>query len=256
MPNLIANINPLTKLAVMVAVTSPLFLSLDWVSAAVSTALTLALAPVCGVTYAQLARSSWPLAIIAPLSGVSMLLYGASGGEVYFSFGPAVISQNSIVLAVAVTVRVFAVALPVIVLTRGIDLTELGDACGQILRLPATFVLGTLAGVRMIGLVREDRRVLAQARRARGLGDRGRLAQAGSVAFGVLVAALRRSGRLATSLEARGLGRTPPGGRSRTWARASALGAKDAVVLAVALAVGCAPQVCAALAGTWRFLGL
>lgn len=72
--------------------------------------------------------------------------------------------------------RVFAVALPVIVLARDIDPpTELGDGLAQIWHLPSRFVIGAVAGVRMLTLFKDDWDSLARARRARGIADVGRI---------------------------------------------------------------------------------
>ena len=184
MPNVLTGVNPLTRLAVIILVTTPLLLSVDWVSAAVSLVITLLCAPLCGVSWWRLLKMSWPLFIIAPISGISMLLYAQEGGREYFSFFLATVTDNSIELAVAMMLRVLAVALPVIVLARDIDPTELGDALAQILKLPARFVIGAVAGVRMLTLFKDDWQAMGQARRARGLADRGRISHLVSMTFG------------------------------------------------------------------------
>lgn len=251
-----ATVNPLTRLVAMIIITTPLLLSVDWVSAAVSLALTVMLAPLCGMSWPRLVATAWPLLLIAPLSGVSMLLYGAPGGREYFRFLFAVISDNSIELAIAITLRVLAIALPVVILARDIDPTRLGDALAQILHLPARFVLGAVAAVRMATLLRTDWDTLARARRARGVADQGRIRRFAGMAFGLLVVALRRGGRLATAMEARGFGRTPVYGPRRTWARPARLDARDWVVIGVAAAVAAVPVVVSVTNDSWRFLGL
>lgn len=256
MPNLLTEVNPVTRLAVMVVLTTPLLLSLDWVSATVSLTLTVLLAPLCGVGWPRLIRLAWPLLIIAPMSGFSMLLYGKPGGHEYFTLWLAVVTENSVELAVAVMVRVLAVALPVVVLARGIDPTELGDGLAQVLRLPARFVIGAVAGIRMATLFRDDWAAMERARRARGLTDRGRIRHTASMSFGLLVVALRRGGKLATAMEARGFGRTPPGGRARTWARPSRMNTKDWLVIMSAVALAAVPVVASVVTNSWRFFGL
>ena len=76
MPNVLTGVNPLTRLAVIILVTTPLLLSVDWVSAAVSLVITLLCAPLCGVSWWRLLKMSWPLFIIAPRrwEGVFLLL--------------------------------------------------------------------------------------------------------------------------------------------------------------------------------------
>lgn len=256
MANILATVNPVTRLALMVIITTPLLLSLDWVSATVSLGLTVLLAPLCGVPWPRLIRLAWPLLIIAPLSGISMLLYGRPGGKEYFSIWLAVVTENSVELAIAVMIRVLAVALPVVVLARDIDPTELGDGLAQVLRLPARFVIGAVAGVRMATLFKDDWASMERARRARGLTDRGRIAHMASMSFGLLVVALRRGGKLATAMESRGFGRTPPDGRSRTWARESRLRTQDWLVMAGAVVLAAVPVVVSVITNSWRFFGL
>ncbi|MDY3127251.1 MAG: energy-coupling factor transporter transmembrane component T [Corynebacterium sp.] len=250
--NLIAGINPAVRLAMMVVWTTPLLLSVDWVSASISLVLTVLLAPLCGMNWLRLTKVAWPLFLIAPLSGLSMLLYGRPGGEEYFSFWLATVTDNSIELAIGMTVRVLAVALPVIVLARDIDPTELGDALAQVVRLPARFVIGAMAGARMAMLFRNDWESLARARRARGLGDRNKIAHLLSMSFGILVMAIRRGGKLATAMEARGFGRT----KGRTWARESRLSIRDGWVLLATCFLTAVPVVTSIATGWWRFLGL
>lgn len=177
-------------------------------------------------------------------------------GEEYFSWWLITVTENSLTLAIAITLRVLAVALPTVVLARDIDPTELGDALSQILRLPSRFVIGAVAGVRMMTLLKSDWQSLGMARRARGLTDEGRFKHLLTMSFGLLVIALRRGGKLATAMEARGFGRTPPGGGERTWARESRLHARDGWVMACGLALACVPVVTSVLTGAWRFFGL
>ena len=117
------------------------------------------------------------------------------------------------------------------------DPTDLADGLAQVARLPARFVLGSLAGVRLLTLFTDDWRTLGLARRARGLGDTGRMRRWLSMAFALLVLAIRRGSRLATAMEAKGFGATGPDAPTRTWARPSRLTGADlvGVLLAVAL---------------------
>ena len=125
MPNLLRNVNPLTRIFLMFVWVTPLLASIDWVSAAISLSLTLILAPLCGVSWVRLWKAGWFLFLIAPLSGISMLLYGAPGGEEYFSWWLITVTENSLTLAIAITLRVLAVALPTVVLARDIDPSNL-----------------------------------------------------------------------------------------------------------------------------------
>lgn len=254
--DLLHRMNPLTRIFLMFVWVTPLLLSVDWVSAAVSLGMTLLFAPLCGVSWTRLFKAGWFLFLIAPLSGISMLLYGEPGGREYFSWWLMTVTDNSLELALAITLRVLAVALPMVVLARDIDPTELGDALSQILKLPSRFVIGAVAGVRMMTLFKSDWQYLAMARRARGLSDEGRIKHLITMSFGLLVLALRRGGKLATAMEARGFGRTPPGGGQRTWARPSRLVVRDWLAMAVGAGLAALPVVVSVLSGSWRFFGL
>jgi len=230
---LVSRTNPVTRLAAAIVVTTPLLLTLDWSSSAVILVFELALLLAAGARLGQIVRSTWPLLVAAPLAGVGMLLYGEPSGHVYASFWLARITAGSITLAVAVSLRALAIGVPSIMLFRGVDATELADGLAQRLRLPAQFVLGTLAAQRLVGLLIADWRQMSLARRARGLGDAAAIRRLLGMAFALLVLAIRRGTKLATAMEARGFG--APG--TRSWARPSTFGAWDAALVAIAALV-------------------
>lgn len=244
--------NPVTRLLGALVLTTPLLLSVDWVSAATALVLELLLLPaLVGMGPVRLLRRSWPILLAAPISGVSMLLYGRPDGQEYVSFLFARITDNSIALAIAISLRVLAVGLPAIILSYGVTSTQLADGLAQILKLPAIPVLATVAGVRLAGLFAQDYQAMELARRARGVGDQGRIRRFFTVAFALLVFALRRGTKLATAMEARGFGAT----RTRTWARPSTLGAGDVVLGVVCLGIAAAALGLAVATGEFRFLG-
>jgi len=179
-----------------------------------------------------------------------MLLYADPEGTVFWSFGFAAISEGSIWLAVAVTLRVIALGLPTILLFGRTDPTELGDALAQVAHLPSRFVLGVLAGTRMLGLFLDDWRTMSLARRARGVGDRGAVRRFFSMAFVLLVFAVRRGTKLAMAMEARGFGSGIP----RTWARPSRLHPRDAVAVAGGLVIMAIAIAAAVASGVFRFV--
>ena len=170
--NLLAGVNPVTRILAVILIATPLLLSIDPVSATVVLAFTLVMAPLCGMSWWRLLRRSWWLIVAAAVAAVSMLLYGQPGGEVYFSWWLITVTDNSVWLAAAIFLRVLAVALPVIVLSADVDPTDLGDGLSQVLRLPPRFVIGSVAALRLVGLLREDVESMRRARRARGMSDR------------------------------------------------------------------------------------
>ncbi|WP_353828389.1 energy-coupling factor transporter transmembrane component T family protein [Agromyces sp. SYSU T0242] len=244
----IDRVNPATRLAAAMVLTTPLLVTVDWLSAALALGIQLVLFALAGVTPALLVRRTWPILVAAPLAGLSMLLYGRPSGTVYWEFWLARITDGSIQLAVAVTVRVLAIGLPAALLFLRVDPTDLADGLAQVWRLPARFVLGALAATRLVGLFVEDWRAMALSRRARGIGDHGALRRAATMAFALLVLAIRRGSKLATAMEARGFGADVP----RTWARPSTVGAPDVLLVAIAAAIAATAIAGAVWAGTFH----
>ena len=248
---LLARTNPVARVLALLVATTPLLISIDPVSAGVALALELALVPLSGVSARSFALKATPLAVAAPLGALSMLLYASPGGRVFWEFGPAAISEHSIWLALGIGLRMCALVIPAIALLDRIDPTDMGDGLAQILHLPARPVLASLAGARMTSLMAADWKALERARRARGVGDASRIRSFLRGSFSLLVFALRRSGKLATTMEARGFGAKG----QRTWARPSRLRAADAVLIAVAAAIPAIALAVSVWAGTFALVG-
>ena len=248
---LLTRTNPVARVLALLVATTPLLITIDPVSAGVALALELALVPLSGVSARSFFLKATPLLVAAPLGALSMLLYASPGGHVYWSFGPAAISDHSMWLALGIGLRMCALVVPAIALLDRIDPTDMGDGLAQILHLPARPVLAALAGARMTSLMAADWKALERARRARGVGDASRIRSFLRGSFSLLVFALRRSGKLATTMEARGFGAA---GR-RTWARPSRLRAADAALMAVAIAVPAIALTVSVMAGTFALVG-
>lgn len=246
----VARLNPVSKLAAAFLITVPLVLTLDVVSAAVALALELLLMPFAGLAWREFWARTWLVWALAPLTGLTIALYGRTSGQVYAEWLAVRVSEGSLELALATTLRVLAIALPSVVLFATVDPTDLADGLSQILRLPPRFVLGALAGLRMVGLFLEDWRALELARRARGVADRGRLRRFFGMAFALLVLSIRRGSKLATAMEARGFGSPLP----RTWARTSTFGAAEWVLIAVGGAIAGVAVAAAVASGSWNFI--
>ena len=248
---LLARTNPVARVLALLVATTPLLITIDPVSAAVAVILELALMPLSGVSARSFFLKATPLLLAAPLGALSMLLYASPGGTVYWQFGPAAISDHSMWLALGIGLRMCAIVLPAIALLDRIDPTDMGDGLAQILHLPARPVLAALAGARMTSLMAADWKALERARRARGVGDASRIRSFLRGSFSLLVFALRRSGKLATTMEARGFGAAG----KRTWARVSRLRAADAVLMVVAIALPAIALAASIWAGTFALVG-
>ena len=248
---LLARTNPVARVLALLVATTPLLITIDPVSAGVALALELALMPLSGVSARSFFLKATPLLVAAPLGALSMLLYASPGGHVYWQLGPAAISDHSMWLALGIGLRMCAIVMPAIALLDRIDPTDMGDGLAQILHLPARPVLAALAGARMTSLMAADWKALERARRARGVGDASRIRSFLRGSFSLLVFALRRSGKLATTMEARGFGASV----ARTWARPSRLCAADAALMAVAIAVPTIALALSVWAGTFALVG-
>jgi energy-coupling factor transport system permease protein len=250
---LLTRANPLAKFAAVFLITLVLALSIDWVSASVALAAELALFPLAGLTLRLLWQRGWPLIIAAAVGGWSTAIVAADSGAVLLDVGIWSISEGSLQLGLGFMLRGLAIALPAILLMTCTDPTDLADALAQKARLPHRFVLGTLAAMRLVGLLAEEWQTIGMARRARGVGSHGsplqRLRATLGQGFGLLVQAIRRASRLAVTMEARGFGTG-----QRTWARESTYSLLDAWVVLGGLLIAAAAVVAAAGMGTWNFV--
>lgn len=243
--------NPLAKLATALVIAAGLALSLDWVSALSALALEVVLIAALRIPLRPLLIRVALLIVAAGLAGVTIALYGQTSGTVHWHFLLITVSDGSLSLALATFLRLLAIALPSVALFIGVEPTALADGLGQVLRLPARFVLGALAGLRLVGLLGQDWRYLGYARRARGVADRDRVRRAAGQAFALLVMAVRRGSTLATAMEARGLGAHP----TRTWARPSRFGGRDAVLITAGAALTMVAIGVSIGTGHWNFIG-
>ncbi len=244
----IPGVQPVASLVGVLALGVCLVLSLDVVSAAVALALELALLPLLRLPVRTLLLRLAPVLVAVPLTAVSIALYGRPSGREWFDLGFAHVTDGSLTLALATALRVLAVGVPAIALFVRVDPTDLADGLAQVLRLPERFVLGALAAVRMMTLLVDDWRQLAMARRARGLADSGRLRRGATMAFALLVLALRRATALAVAMESRGFG--APG--RRTWARVARFAGPEWAMVAVLVGIGVVSIAVAVSVGTWR----
>jgi energy-coupling factor transport system permease protein len=220
----LARRNPAAKVAAAAVLTLALVVSLDPVAPAVALGAELLVVPLFGVRYGALARRAWPLCASVLGAVLTLFLFAADREHVLAS-------------ALALALRLFAVALPGVVVLATTDPTDLADALVQNARVPARFAIGTLAAWRLVPLMAEEWRLINLARRARGV-DPGRdpvarLRLFVSAAFTLLVGAIRRGVGLAVAMDARGFASGAP----RTSARVQRFGAADAALVAGAFAL-------------------
>ncbi|MFW0110749.1 energy-coupling factor transporter transmembrane component T family protein [Rothia sp. CCM 9417] len=214
----LGRINAGVKLGATFALTLGLLLTQDWVTSLTVLCLELLALRLLGLSPLALLGRFWPVLFGALLSGWSTSLLAEKTGSTLLHFGPLWVSTGSAAVGIALMLRGLAMLLPGIFLIATTDPTDIADSLAQSLKLPARFVLGALAALRLVGLMMAEWNTLGQARRARGLGSQDtlwlRARTLGGQTFALLVQAIRRGSRLATTMEARGFGPGP-----RTWAR-------------------------------------
>lgn len=204
-------------------VTGALLFAVHPAGALTAIVLELLVTPLAGLRPGGLLRTGWPL--LASAAGVFVFggLLSASGHPLHDAF--------------SYSLRLIAVALPGLIVFTTIDATDLADSLMAHLRVPARFALGVLVAFRLLPALRAEWRMLALARRARGI-DAGwnpvaRVRLFVSTTFGLLVGAIRRGTRLATAMEARGF--DPHG--ARTTARPTHFGPPDCAVIVAGAAL-------------------
>lgn len=247
----IAPRSALAKLGGALALSIPLVLTIDLVSACVALALGLMLIFNSGLSVREFFMRTLPIWIAVPSVFITITLYGFASGAILFEWGVVRISEGSLHLAIATGLRLLAIGLPSLALFASIDPTDLADGLAQRLHFSPRFVLGALAAMRLLGLLAHDARSLSLARRARGVADRGRVRRFFGAAFALFVLAIRRGTTLATAMEARGFGAP---GMKRTYAREATFDRRDwALVLGCAL-IAAVAVACAVATGSWNFV--
>jgi energy-coupling factor transport system permease protein len=191
-----------------------------------------------------------PLGVAAVLAAVTTTLYGVPSGRVWWQWGLIEITDGSVDFAIATALRILAIGVPSVVLFLTIDPTELADGLAQLVRLPARFVIGALAALRLVGLFFDDWQALTLARRARGVADTGRARRYAGLVFALLVLAIRRGTKLTTAMESRGFGAPGP----RTWARPSTVGRADGIAVAIGCLIAAIAVTVSVSTGSWHWI--
>ena len=251
----LARRNPVAKLGAALIFSVVLIISLDPVAPALAIGVELAVLPFFGLRYRDLLRLAWPLALAAAGVVLTLILFAADRtGAVLVTAGPLVITTSVLSTALALALRVIAVALPGLLVFATTDPTDLADALIQNVKASPRFAIGALAAFRLVMLLGQEWQMLTLARRARGV-DAGRNPLAGirlfaSTAFALLVGAIRRGTRLAVAMEARGF----DSGLPRTVARRQHFTGADAALIAGAAALAGGGLAVSVAVGAFRTL--
>jgi len=140
--------------------------------------------------------------------------------------------------AAAAGLRILVLAWPGSVAVGYVDPARLGDFLAQTLRLPARFVAAFSAALQRFADYGHAWTQLERARRVRGMGRTANpvswVQHGGSMAFAMLVHALRGASQTAIAMDARGFASA----HDRTWAEPASWSRLDRAVVVAGLALG------------------
>ena len=249
----LARANPAAKLAAAAIVMLALFVSLDWLTAAIVLIGLVAVLPWSGIRPRDLLARSWLILLAAVSIGVFNVLFAAEQlGPTVVVIGPIRIGAQTLVDGIGLALRLVGIVLAGLLATATTQPTDLADSLVQQLHVSPRFAVGALAAVRLLPLLAQEWQVLAMARRARGV-EAGRSPIAGMRIFGgqmlaLLVGAIRRGTRMALAMEARGFGALP----CRTSARIQRMRPGDWAWIGGALLLAALAVAVSVAVGAWR----
>ena len=241
--------DPVAKLGAAVVVMTVAFASRDPVTPAILLAGEgIALAGT-GLRPAALGRLLLPVVVVATVLGtVNALLAGTS------AVLPTETAADRAALGLALGLRVAAIALAGILAIATTDPADLASVLIGHLRVPARLAVGALATLRLVPVLGVEWQSIGMARRARGV-DAGRnpivAARLGLTAVvTLLVSTIRRAGRLAMAMDARGF----DSGTPRTLARPPRMRRTDWLLLLAAGVLGVVAVAVSVAVGSWAFI--
>ena len=157
----------------------------------------------------DLLRALVPLWTVAAVVILSNIAFGAANTDPTASeivrIGPLRVTAEAVSAALAVGVRVVAIATVGVVVALTTEPTRLVDALVQQAGVSERFGYGALAAYQAIPRFAEDLTTLREARRLRGL----RGSWHPRILVGLLVLAIRHGDRVALAMDARGFGSMP-----------------------------------------------
>ena len=156
-----------------------------------------------------LLRALLPLWTVAAVVILSNIAFGAANNDPSATevarIGPLRVTAEAVTAALAVGVRVVAIAAVGVVVALTTEPTRLVDALVQQAGVSERFGYGALAAYQAIPRFAEDLTTLREARRLRGL----RGSWHPRILVGLLVLAIRHGDRVALAMDARGFGSGP-----------------------------------------------
>ena len=250
---LLVRANPVAKLGAALVLLIALFASLDGVTALVIFGVLLTLVPFSGLPAGVLMRRSWLILLLAVSIGFFNVFFAANQlGPTILDIGPVRIGAETLFNGAGLALRLLAIAFAGLLALATSQPTDIADALIQQLRVSPRFAIGALASLRLLPMLGHEWQLISMARRARGV-DAGRnpiaavRLYAGQL-LALLIGAVRRAGRMAQAMDARGFSAVP----CRSVARMRRMRLGDWALLGGSLIVAAAAVGISLALGTWR----
>ena len=156
-------LNPVTKLAIAASIITATFFAQSWAALTGLLALTLAL----GMSAGALPRLAGMLKVLAPIALVMLLLQIAftRGGD------PVLLLATSEGLQTGgrACLRLVGVALPLVLMLAVTRLTDLADACVEVLHIPYRYAFTFTTALRFVPVFTQEMNAIMEAQTARGV---------------------------------------------------------------------------------------
>jgi energy-coupling factor transport system permease protein len=239
--SLLTRVSPVSRLAGGIVWLVAALVTVDpRVPAVLLGAGTLALLFLSGLPLSRLPARLAPLLLAAVGLAIVTVLFHASAGDpaanVVLEAGPVRITTTSLSAGLALGLRLAVVAVTSILVFAPSDATRFADSLTQQWHLPYRIAFGTLAALHITPQIGVDWAATGAVRRLRGIEPHGPIGWLRSFSgrlMTLLVSAIRRAGRMALAMDARGF----DSGTRRSHFRPIHATLLDWAVLAVAVAV-------------------
>jgi energy-coupling factor transport system permease protein len=203
----------------------------------------LALVFLSGLPLSRLPARLAPLFLAGAVLAAVTIVFHTSAGDpsarVVAELGPLRVTATAVSAGLALFLRLAVVAVTSVLVFAPSDATRLADSLTQQWHLPDRVAYGTLAALHIAPRIAVDWAATGAVRRLRGIEPRGpvgHIRSAGGRLLTLLVSAIRRAGRMALAMDARGF----DAGTRRSRYRPVKVGPFDWLLLAGAVAIAAA----------------
>lgn len=222
-PGLLTRVTPVSRLIAGAVWLVAVLLTVDpVVPGALLVVALAALVWLSGLPLSRLPARLAPLLLVAVGLALLTLLVHPSGGDPaareLVRLGPLRIAEPGVSAGLALALRLAVIAVTSVLVFAPSDPTRLADSLVQQWHLPDRVAYGTLAALRIAPQLAVDWSATGAVRRLRGLEPRGpvgRVRVFGGRLMTLLVSSIRRAGRMALAMDARGFDSGGPRSRFR-----------------------------------------